>query len=347
MGTENLISIIQTCREIDKKAGLLYQRFSDFMDDPELVSFWHSMAQEERGHEDFWNKLLALAQETELPQVFDNPPMIEKELVAISDRADRLLAQIDHSVGLHDAFMAAYKLEFTLLHPAFERLFAYAKTFDTTENPADQYERHINRFLNTMCHYLDESSLEFELLCETIRNLWQSNRSLAFISSVDELSGVLNRRGFFDAVQPLAYLAQRKRLEIGIIMVDIDDFKKINDTFGHQTGDAVLQKVAHDLQKSVRTSDIVGRYGGEEFIIYLSSVDEESIMRVGEKLRHVVEKKVEKIPPVTVSIGGVTGLLEHDVHNELMDLIHSADQQLYSAKQQGKNRVITMALLKA
>ncbi len=347
MGKDTLISIIKACREIDSKAAVLYERFSERMDDPELTSFWHSMSDEEQEHNDFWNKLLALAVETELPQVFENPYQIEKELHAISERADHLLAQVEKTVTLHDAFMAAYKLEFTLLHPAFERLFAYAKSFDTTGNTADQYEQHINRFLNTMCHYLDKSSLEFELLCETIRNLWQSNRSLAFISSVDELSGVLNRRGFLEAIQPLAYLAQRKKLEIGIIMVDIDDFKKINDKFGHQVGDKVLQKVAGDLQRSIRTSDIVGRYGGEEFVIYLSSVDEEAIVRVGEKLRSVVEQSTNELPGVTVSIGGVTGQLEHDVNKELTDLIHTADQQLYAAKQQGKNRVITMALARA
>ncbi|MFP4417031.1 MAG: diguanylate cyclase [Chitinivibrionales bacterium] len=347
MEKENLISIIKTCKQIDEKAGVLYERFSSVMSDPELVSFWHSMAEEERGHDDFWDKLLALATETELPQVFDNPPQIEKELAAIRERADHLLAQVGESVGLHDAFMAAYKLEFTLLHPAFERLFAYAKTFDSTENPADQYERHISRFLNTMCRYLDRESLEFELLCETIRNLWQSNRSLAFISSVDELTGALNRRGFFQAIQPLSYLAQRKKMEIGIIMVDIDDFKQINDTHGHQMGDRVLQKVAGDLQKSVRTSDIVGRYGGEEFVIYLSSADEEAVLRVGEKLRMAVEKPAADIPRATVSIGGATGILEHDVHKELVELVHSADQQLYNAKQLGKNRVIAVGLVKA
>jgi diguanylate cyclase (GGDEF)-like protein len=130
--------------------------------------------------------------------------------------------------------------------------------------------------------------------------------------------------------------------EMCIIFMDIDNFKKINDAYGHHAGDNVLKRVAETLREAVRTTDITGRWGGEEFIVALPGTKLEDASLVAEKIRRTIEKlrvtsHAHKIP-VTVSIG----VCKYDWqrHKDLFALVHDADQAMYEAKQSGKNRVV-------
>jgi diguanylate cyclase (GGDEF)-like protein len=125
-----------------------------------------------------------------------------------------------------------------------------------------------------------KASPVIELLGETLKSLWRKNRYLARQISQDELTGIFNRRGFFNAAKPLLYLSQRTQKEVGVMMLDIDDFKKLNDTHGHQAGDEILKITARSMRNSVRASDIVGRFGGEEFIIFFSSINKRSVFQI-------------------------------------------------------------------
>ena len=123
-------------------------------------------------------------------------------------------------------------------------------------------------------------------------------------------------------------------------MLDIDNFKQVNDTRGHPSGDEILKIIARSMRNSVRASDIVGRYGGEEFIILFSSIDKRSAFQLAEKIRKNVEYDTRSIVPVTVSIGIATGELENQIEESMISLIKSADDALYEAKNLGKNRVV-------
>ncbi len=100
-------------------------------------------------------------------------------------------------------------------------------------NPEDEYESHLKRFIDALNQF-GKTSPEMELLGETLQRLWLENRNLARQSLYDNLTGTLNRRGFFDSIKPLSYLAQRSNLMVGIMMIDIDNFKTINDSYGHR-----------------------------------------------------------------------------------------------------------------
>lgn len=143
----------------------------------------------------------------------------------------------------------------------------------------------------------------------------------------------------FNAIRPLSYLAQRNGLNVGIIMVDVDDLKAFNDTHGHREGDGVLARVAKLIETRMRKSDIVGRYGGEEFIVFLPEVDHRAMYRICNDVRERVEKETRGKIPVTVSVGAASGLLDVDANKDVMTLINKADVCLYSAKRGGKNRV--------
>jgi diguanylate cyclase (GGDEF)-like protein len=160
---------------------------------------------------------------------------------------------------------------------------------------------------------------------------------LAKKAQIDALTGLWNRRYFDDRLEAEFSLARRSPRPLAVLMIDIDKFKPINDTFGHATGDEVLRRVANLLCDSVRTEDIVCRYGGEEFAIIAPTISGASIT-VAERLRAAVESlaivAAGKQLKVTVSIG----VAFHDTAPDV-SLIKQADEALYRAKQSGRNRV--------
>jgi diguanylate cyclase (GGDEF)-like protein len=288
---------------------------------------------------EFWKRLVELAENRMLPQVFDNPDKTKSELEEINNKVNMLWEQFKNRVNISDSFILAYRMEFYLLHPALATLFHYMKGVETKPNPENTYENHIEKFIDTFRQY-GEVTPELELLGETLQSLWKKNRELARKSSLDELTEILNRRGFFDTIKPLVHLSRRNRYPVGIMMTDIDDFKKVNDTYGHQKGDDVLKTIAKVLKSNIRGSDIVGRYGGEEFIIFFYGADKEVMYYIADTIRKIIEEDTRNDIPVTVSIGISQGLLDSGVEDTIMTLIGTADACLYRAKGEGKNRVV-------
>lgn len=157
----------------------------------------------------------------------------------------------------------------------------------------------------------------------------------------DSLTGLWNRRAIFSMLEREICRAQRDRLSITLVMIDLDHFKNINDTYGHLTGDDVLREVAGRLVDLMRPYDFAGRYGGEEFLIVLPSCSPHNGVQRAEGFRRVVAER-----PVPTAIGplAVTCSLGVAAFDEAMtpeDLIHRADEALYRAKRQGRNCVCT------
>lgn len=157
----------------------------------------------------------------------------------------------------------------------------------------------------------------------------------------DPLTGLYNRRYMHEAFDKEIRRAERNRLPLGVIMVDIDYFKRINDTFGHAAGDRVLTSVARALISGLRQEDFVCRFGGEEFLFLLSGSALADSLRRAEEIREKIagldirwEKKL--IRPVTASLG-VVAFPEHGKTFDV--LVNQADQAMYKAKEGGRNRV--------
>ena len=161
------------------------------------------------------------------------------------------------------------------------------------------------------------------------------------LAVIDELTGVYNRRAFFDLSQREFQRASRYQNPLAAIMVDIDNFKGINDTLGHSAGDDVLSTVASRLQNAVRELDVLGRYGGEEFVILAPQTGLAEACTVAERLRLMVSKDPIVGPSgdieVTASFG-VAAMEAGEVGN-LSSLLDRADKALYRAKSEGKNCV--------
>ena len=170
----------------------------------------------------------------------------------------------------------------------------------------------------------------------TSQELVQANNKLAVLAKQDRLTELYNR-GEIEAT--LKRSLDAAAFPLSVIMLDIDNFKSINDNYGHETGDAVLKSVAKILTQNIRQVDAAGRWGGEEFLIVLPGSDLNAAATVAERIRHKLET-TDILPdkrPVTASFGAAS-LREHE---EYLDFYQRVDSSLYTAKKSGKNRVMT------
>jgi diguanylate cyclase (GGDEF)-like protein len=159
-------------------------------------------------------------------------------------------------------------------------------------------------------------------------------------SRTDPLTGCLNRRGITERLMAEISFAQRDRRPLGVAVLDMDHFKRINDTHGHAVGDGVLQELVHRLGGSTRASDSFGRIGGEEFLILWPGLSVESSRVAADRVRQIMERTPFQIDEVTIKATvslGVTTTMGDDSQDAI---IERADQALYAAKAAGRNRVI-------
>ncbi|MEJ2693335.1 MAG: diguanylate cyclase [Candidatus Thiodiazotropha sp.] len=171
-------------------------------------------------------------------------------------------------------------------------------------------------------------------------------QELENMASHDPLTGLYNRRELEQQIQDEVERAKRYAHPLGLLWLDIDHFKRVNDSYGHLAGDKVLRKLSHLLQKSVRSVDYVARYGGEELVIVLPEVDANEAMEMAERLRHTVEAaQIEISRKKQVSVTVSIGVAAFPVHGQdTKHLFKAADKAMYRAKQQGRNRVIMAAV---
>ena len=167
--------------------------------------------------------------------------------------------------------------------------------------------------------------------------------ALQTLATTDALTGLMNRREMMGTGEEEVARAVRYHTPLSLMMLDIDHFKHVNDTWGHPTGDRAIQALAQAMLSVVREHDVVGRYGGEEFLILLPHTDAQAVKTVAERLRSLVENSTQtlseqgEIVRFTVSIGVAT---QTDKAESLARLITLADNALYQAKAEGRNRVI-------
>lgn len=170
---------------------------------------------------------------------------------------------------------------------------------------------------------------------------YQLNKSLASMVTVDGLTGVLNRRGLEDSCEKMQGLCKRVHMGMAALLIDIDHFKKVNDKHGHLTGDDVLRHMTEVVSNVLRTGDVIGRYGGEEFVVFMPNTNESEASILAERIRAAVEatpfSQGKLSIPVTVSVGAADSVR---AGYDFKGLIAAADATLYAAKEGGRNKVL-------
>jgi diguanylate cyclase (GGDEF)-like protein len=333
MTDTTLVDIIELCRQLDERAATVYGEFADLALGGELKAFWREMAVEEQAHAAFWSGIGQLARQGELSQMFEGPATTLADLREARGKIDRLLEQCPPTPEVASQFRLAYRMELYLLLPAFETIFHFLRGISELDSPAQSYEAHLERFIAALTRF-GTVTPELEMLGETLSILWQRNRTLVLQGARDSLTGLLNRRGFFAMTQPILHFAARRKLSVGILLADIDGFRIINDRYGNQRGDDVLKAVADSIAANTRASDLVARYGGDEFIAFFCDVDTRTCQVIADKIRSRVAAQF--IPPllVTVSVGTASGQLGKTVDQDLAGLIAQADAHLAEARRQ-------------
>ena len=253
--------------------------------------------------------------------------------------------------------LLAIKLEKVFLKPIFELLHAMKqiqkdKDFSISLVPSakDEFGELFNEF-NMMAseiykrdQILHKHNLDLEIQVNTttekLKTTEDSLNKVSILATTDSLTSLFNRRHIMDIFDTMILEAENEKEYIGVIMLDIDHFKLVNDTLGHQAGDVVLKEVSHILQENARDVDAVGRIGGEEFLILCKNSDIKAVSFVAERLRKKVQERVihyedDKTTQVTVSLGIYSCV--PDISKE--ELIKIADNALYDAKETGRNRV--------
>jgi diguanylate cyclase (GGDEF)-like protein/PAS domain S-box-containing protein len=199
-----------------------------------------------------------------------------------------------------------------------------------------------------------DQPVEFVMVWRDITERKQLEQQLEALAMTDSLTGLLNRRAFDAAFDHEWGRVLRDASETSLLLLDIDHFKKMNDTYGHTTGDDCLRIIARTLTLAIhRPTDIVARYGGEEFAVILPRTELTGAMIVAERIRQEIEEL--RIPHagnregggfVTVSIGTATALARHGSSYKMPDsLLMAADTALYKAKFEGRNRIATGMLV--
>lgn len=176
-----------------------------------------------------------------------------------------------------------------------------------------------------------------------VHSLQRKIQELEGLSNTDVLTDLPNRRSFNNAFEKVVALARRTQRPLTVAFLDVDNFKTVNDTYGHNAGDVVLQTLAQILKKSIRTEDLVSRIGGEEFVMILIDTDLEHAQKYLERLRAKIEQdlKVVLSNKATIHVTVSFGASQLDIAEVASVLLERVDQALYEAKRSGRNRVVT------
>jgi diguanylate cyclase len=171
---------------------------------------------------------------------------------------------------------------------------------------------------------------------------YKLSQNLESLATIDSLTSTLNRRGLEEAALKMQDICKRINLSMAVLMIDIDHFKKVNDKYGHLTGDDVLRHLAKVIASILRSSDVLGRYGGEEFCVFLPNTTESDALGLAERIRAAVEASPinlnRNVIKVTVSIGVADSVR---AGYDFKGLVATADSAMYGAKNGGRNRVMS------
>jgi len=266
--------------------------------------------------------------------------MIKKILIIILSYVTIIITGIiDYFIGHEISFSVFYLIsifivswKFGLIHNIIICIFAAVVWFISDLLSSHQYSHFIIPYWNTLIR------LAFFIIISSLLYLCKKHiEKINTLANLDGLTKLYNNRFFYELLDLEFKKAKRYQYHFSIIYIDLDNFKQVNDTYGHNKGDELLIDIANILKNSVRESDIIARVGGDEFVIFLQNINAEYSLMIINKLKTEIINEMKKNNwPVTCSIGIAT---YYKIPDKMHEIIKNADNLMYIAKKKGKNRI--------
>ncbi|MFN0304523.1 MAG: GGDEF domain-containing protein [Burkholderiales bacterium] len=262
----------------------------------------------------------------------------EKNIARVNSDVDRMLGDVAGSMALTHDKTSGYASTLEAFVSTLSNDFVVPGEIRDRIGPVLTATKDASAFVNLLCSMIEDSRQQVTKLREEL----ERSRDEAM---QDALTGIANRRAFMASMEGLSMQALRDRSELCLLLVDIDHFKKVNDTYGHLFGDRVIRSVAQTLQGSVKGRDVAARHGGEEFAVLLPTTPIKGAVALAEAIRTQIQqlklKRLDKddvVEGITVSIGATI----YRPNEPLAEFLNRADKALYAAKNAGRNRVNTL-----
>ncbi len=328
--------ILEMCVELDRTAAVTYEELARLCTDAELGTTFAKLAKEERQHVEWWSELLAAWDAGLVPDIADEHGLLQRLKEIRNDLAASLpddLSLLDED-GMLDL---AVRFEFFMLDHAFSELTELMQPGGHAMRH-EAYFRHVTRLIEAVeAHHSQRRLAGF--LAHVLLKVYRDQQRMASLAVRDQLTGLYNRRGLLGHLRQWLAWSARYGRPLAVILVDVDEFKRVNDVHGHMVGDRSLRLVADALRGGVRTSDVLGRFGGDEFLVLAPETDRGELQQLMERLITCVRDSsaaAQDLPDLTVSVGG--SWTNGGIAIEPEVIIAAADASLYEAKADGRDR---------
>jgi diguanylate cyclase (GGDEF)-like protein len=346
---DSLCRILDSCVAIDTAATSVYGRMAEATPSPALRELFTAMEADERHHVGWWLELQKRYEEGSLQVPFADAAEVADQLASVVDEIGKTVPADLESLDERQMLLVATKIEYFALEPAISEL------IDLAEGSSDgqrEYDEHLERLMRAIETegYVDDSLSIF--LVRVLRRAWHNSNAMAGMAMKDSLSGLFNRRALTVLLDQMLASAVRYGEAFSLLMIDIDDFKSVNDRFGHVVGDEAIVSVSGMLSSVTRDSDMVARFGGDEFVILAPRAGSAESSRLAQRVEDAAAaisiQHAGADLSVTLSIGIAVVEPGAGAREATSDrVLTAADAGLYRAKEQGKARYAEPVVMSA
>jgi diguanylate cyclase (GGDEF)-like protein len=327
---------------MDDYAEDLYSELARACPEPDLAQTFAQLARDEAEHTGWWQGLLEAWEQGLLPDAVNDTTSLTERLTVLHEELSSITSDRLGELSVDEMLALAARIEFFMIDPVFGELIDLTEPA-RAERRHSAYQAHLQRLIDAIGEHYAPGTLA-GLLAQTLSRTWRDNLRLAIFATHDVLTGLYNRRALYTHLPQWAAWSARYGHPLTVLLIDVDNFKDVNDRYGHGVGDRALKAIAQALRHAVRASDLIVRYGGDEFAVIAPETDADEYRNVCERILTTIraldvrDETGERVP-LSVSIGGVIASDPAGSSARRIDsLLVGADQSLYAAKRSGRDR---------